>query len=92
MLRGIEAGTREYGFDLLIHCTHAAEDAETKVNYPLGEHNADGIIIFNESLAINEIARLYHMQFPIILLHRSPPTGLEIPYVDFRTNLALVNS
>ncbi len=84
MLRGIEAGTREYGFDLLIHCTHAADDTGTRVHYPLGEHNADGIIIFNESLVESEIARLYHMQFPVVLLHRSPPEGLEIPYVGFQ--------
>jgi DNA-binding LacI/PurR family transcriptional regulator len=83
MLRGIEAGTRECGFDLLIHCTRAFEEAEAKVNYPLGEHNADGIIIFNESIATNEIVRLYRMQFPMVLLHRSPPAGLDIPYIGF---------
>jgi LacI family transcriptional regulator len=83
MLRGIEAGTREYGFDLLIHCTHTPDEPDTRVNYPLGEHNSDGIIIFNESLATNEIDRLYQMQFPIVLLHHSPPPGLDIPHVDF---------
>ncbi len=87
MLRGIEAGTREYGFDLLIHCTHATENAEPRVSYPLGEHNSDGIIIFNESLAPNEIARLYRLQFPVVLLHRSPPVGLDIPYVGFQNKL-----
>ncbi|MEP6984037.1 MAG: LacI family DNA-binding transcriptional regulator [Chloroflexota bacterium] len=87
MLRGIEAGTREYGFDLLIHCTHASAQAASKVNYPLGEHNADGIIIFNESLDNNEIARLYRIQFPVVMLHRSPPTGLDIPYVGFENKL-----
>lgn len=83
MLRGIEAGTREYGFDLLIHCTHTAEDSATRINYPLGEHNADGILIFNESLAANEIERLYRRQFPIVLLYRSPPNSLNIPSVGF---------
>jgi len=87
MLRGIEAGTREVGFDLLIHCTHEAENAEARINYQLGEHNADGIIIFNESLATDEIARLHRRQFPIVLLYRSPPTGLDIPYVGFENKL-----
>src|SRR5215813_12117399 len=31
MLRGIEAGTREYGFDLLIHCTHTADNSDTRI-------------------------------------------------------------
>src|SRR6185436_16277650 len=35
MLRGIEAGTREYGFDLLIHCTHRAVDLDAVPHYPL---------------------------------------------------------
>lgn len=83
MLRGIEAGTREFGFDLLIHCTHTAENTEKRVSYPLGEHNSDGIIIFNESLVPEEIARLYRLQFPMVLLHRSAPAGLDIPYVGF---------
>ena len=83
MLRGIEAGTREYGFDLLIHCTHAVDDPDVQVNYPLGEHNSDGMIIFNESVATKEIVRLYQRQFPVVMLHRSPPAGLDIPYVGF---------
>lgn len=87
MLRGIEAGTRECGFDLLIHSNHIPDDAERRINYPLGEHNADGIIIFDESLADSEIARLHSRQFPIVMLHRSPPTGLDIPHVGFQNKL-----
>jgi DNA-binding LacI/PurR family transcriptional regulator len=87
MLRGIEAVTREYEFDLLIHCTHDIENIDTRISYPLGEHNADGIIIFDGSLAIKEITRLHSRQFPIVLLHRSPPAGLDIPYVGFQNKL-----
>jgi LacI family transcriptional regulator len=87
MLRGIEAAIREFGFDLLIHCTRTVEDTGTRIIYPLGEHNADGIIVFSESLATNEIARLHSRQFPIVLLHRSPPLDLDIPYVGFQNKL-----
>ncbi len=83
MLRGIEAGTREYGYDLLIHCTHQVEELESVEHYALGEHNSDGLIVFTDSLDEAEIVRLHRMQFPIVLLHRSPPAGLEIPYVAF---------
>jgi len=87
MLRGIEAGSREYGFDLLIHCTHTSTDTGEQINNPLGEHNADGIIIFDQSLAPKEIARLYARQFPMVLLHHSPPEGLAIPYIGFENRL-----
>ena len=41
MLRGIEAGTREYGFDLLIHCTHAAENAERRAQDQCSHQQAE---------------------------------------------------
>ncbi|MEO8611889.1 MAG: LacI family DNA-binding transcriptional regulator [Chloroflexota bacterium] len=81
MLRGIEAGTREYGFDLLIHCTHRAVDLDAIPNYPLSEHNSDGLLVFTDSLDEQEIIRLHRAQFPVVLLHRSSPPGLNIPCV-----------
>ncbi len=83
MLRGIEAGARENGYDLLIHCTHQMDSSLPLGSYALGEHNADGIIVFVDSLNESEIVRLHNMQFPIVLLHRSPPEGLNIPHVSF---------
>ncbi len=87
MLRGIESGTREEGYDLLIHCTHNSNDNPTQKTSPVGEHNADGIVIFSTSLANHEIERLYAMQFPMVLLHRSPPAGLNIPFVTVENKL-----
>ncbi|HSS98584.1 MAG TPA: LacI family DNA-binding transcriptional regulator, partial [Terriglobales bacterium] len=81
MLRGIEAGTREYGFDLLIHCTHRAVDLDAIPHYPLSEHNSDGLLVFTDSLDEQEIIRLHRAQFPLVLLHRSSPPGLQIPCV-----------
>lgn len=76
MLRGVEAGTREFGYDLLIQCTHRADG-----HYPLGEQNSDGLLIFTDSLDEAEIIRLHNAQFPLVLLHRSSPPGLNIPCV-----------
>jgi len=81
MLRGIEAGTREYGFDLLIHCTHRPANQSAASHYPLSEHNSDGLIVFADSLDEAEIIRLHKAQFPLVLLHRSSPPGLNIPCV-----------
>ena len=81
MLRGIEAGTREHGFDLLILCTHRPFDEDAPPNYPLSEHNSDGLLVFADSLDEPEIIRLHKTQFPLVLLHRSSPPGLQIPCV-----------
>jgi DNA-binding LacI/PurR family transcriptional regulator len=80
MLRGIEAAASEHGFDLLIHCT---QRLNRQPHYPLSERNSDGLLVFTDSLAEAELERLGRTGFPIVLLHRSPPPGLNIPVVTF---------
>ncbi|MBZ0284845.1 MAG: LacI family transcriptional regulator [Anaerolineae bacterium] len=87
MLRGIEAGTREHGYDLLIHCTHRIHGQGLPPHYPLSEHNSDGLLVFTDSLDEAEIIRLHHAQFPLVLLHRSSPDGLDIPCVTVENKL-----
>jgi len=79
LLRGVEAGVSEAGFDLLIHTTQPRpEDAPRR---PLGEHNTDGLLVFTESLDARELTRLYNSGFPVILLHQASPQSLNIPVV-----------
>lgn len=77
MLKGIEAGAHEAGYDLLIHSTHK----EGPSRRPLGEHNTDGLLIFTDSLDHRELHRLYNMNFPMVLLHQTPPDALNIPVI-----------
>ena len=77
MLKGIEAGTYEAGYDLLIHSTKR----EGPSRRPLGEHNTDGLLIFTDSLDHRDLHRLHNMNFPIVLLHQSPPDSLNIPMI-----------
>ena len=77
MLKGIEAGAHESGYDLLIHSTKK----EGPSRRPLGEHNTDGLLIFTDSLDHRELHRLHNMNFPIVLLHQSPPDSLNIPVI-----------
>lgn len=81
MLRGVEAGARESGLSLLIYSTEAANGSNLTKPYPLGEHNTDGLLVFTNNLPDAELVRLYQMRFPVVLLHRSPPPGLDIPCV-----------
>jgi len=77
MLKGIEAGAHEAGYGLLIHSTKQ----EGPSRRPLGEHNTDGLLIFTDSLDHHELHRLYNMNFPIVLLHQTPPDPLNIPVI-----------
>jgi len=77
MLKGIEASAYEAGYDLLIHATQK----EGPSRRPLGEHNTDGLLIFTDSLDHRELHHLYNMNFPMVLLHQSPPDSLSIPVI-----------
>lgn len=77
MLKGIEAGAHEAGYDLLIHSTQK----EGPSRRPLGEHNTDGLLIFTDSLDHRELHRLYGLNFPMVLLHQTPPDSLDIPVI-----------
>ena len=77
MLKGIEAGAHEAGYDLLIHSTQK----EGPSRRPLGEHNTDGLLIFTDSLDHRELHRLYALNFPMVLLHQTPPDSLDIPVI-----------
>jgi LacI family transcriptional regulator len=77
MLKGIEAGAHEAGYDLLIHSTQQVETTRRR----LGEHNTDGLLIFTNSLAPRELHRLHNINFPIVLLHQTPPDSLNIPVI-----------
>ena len=79
MLRGVEAGVSEAGFDLLIHTTQSHPQNTT--HRPLGEHNTDGLLVFTESLDSKELTRLHSIGFPVVLLHQAPPNSLNIPVV-----------
>lgn len=77
LLKGIEAGTHDSGYDLLIHSTKK----EGPSRRPLGEHNTDGLLIFTDSLDHRELHRLHKLDFPMVLLHHSPPDSLNIPVI-----------
>ncbi len=79
MLRGIEIMARENRMDLLISSTGGMDKASPP--YPLGENNTDGLIVFANSLPQEELVRLHKIGFPLVLLHRSPPFGLDMPCV-----------
>lgn len=80
MLRGIESACRYAGYDLLI-ATQSPEDVRRPNHRPLGGHNTDGLLIFTDNVDIRELEILYSQRFPVVLLYRSAPEGMQIPCV-----------
>ncbi len=78
MLRGIQAGASDAGYDLLIYSLRRTNRAG---RYALGEKNCDGLVVFADSLPDDELCRLSETSFPVVLLHRSSPSGFNIPCV-----------
>lgn len=92
MIRGIETGVREAGYDLLIYSTRGpqASDAplQQRLRRPLGEHNTDGLLVFTNSLEESELERLYAIGFPVVMLHQSPPPGIDFSVVTIENQNA----
>lgn len=80
ILRGIELAARQAGYDLLIHTVDVEYPLKTS-RRALGMHNTDGLIVFTNSVDDDELAYLESNHFPIVLLHQTPPEGLNIPVI-----------
>ena len=78
LLKGIEAQLHVAGYELLIYSTRIDHPIRRK---PIGEHNTDGLLVFTTSLEPEELKRLYNLNFPLVLLHETPPDGMNIPVI-----------
>jgi LacI family transcriptional regulator len=78
LLTSIEATFRAAGFNLLIS-TSISSPGQVP---PLGEHNTDGILVFADAFSDEQLQHLADLEFPIVLVHRRPPAGLEFPTVN----------
>lgn len=78
MLKGLESAAREAGYALLISSRGQYLHTQAAV---LGEQNTDGLVVFVDGLSDEELLRFNQLDFPVVLVQRSSPAGLEIPYV-----------
>jgi DNA-binding LacI/PurR family transcriptional regulator len=81
ILRGIEAATRQAGFDLLI-AIQPEDQARQMINIPLGNHNTDGLLIFGNLAASPALAQLTRLNFPVVLLYQAAPPGSGITSIQ----------
>ena len=84
LLRGIEAAVRQTDYDLLIYANpRAAAGYDLHRRQPIGDHNADGMLVFTTTLDDRELIRNHDHGFPMVLLHRLSPRSITVPAVLF---------
>ncbi|MDX9993567.1 MAG: LacI family DNA-binding transcriptional regulator [Anaerolineales bacterium] len=87
MLNGIESVVGEDGLSLLISSNNLALRGGQR-GVPLGPNNTDGLIVYADSLDEQEVRHLYELQFPMVMVYRTPPEGLKIPCVNIENKAA----
>jgi DNA-binding LacI/PurR family transcriptional regulator len=79
LLNGVEAVVRQKGYNLIIATYHAPYSYE---GYPpIGPHNTDGMLVFSDGLMDEELVSLHDSGFPMVLVHRMPPSSVTMPSV-----------
>jgi DNA-binding LacI/PurR family transcriptional regulator len=86
LVAGLEKALKEKGYNLLI-ATYQAEtggDATPQI----GPHNADGVVVFSNTLSEERLAEWYGAHFPVVLVYRNAPAALPIPCVNVENEAA----
>lgn len=86
LLSGIESVVNENQYNLLV----ATYKSPTRKGSepPVGAHNTDGILVFADSLSKEHLTQLCRSEFPLVLIHRTPPINLKIPFVTVENKAA----
>jgi len=78
LLNGIESVVRKHEYNLVIATYHSGS---RELPPPIGPHNTDGLLIFSDGLTDDDLIALHARNFPMVLVHRTPPDELKIPSV-----------
>src|SRR5688572_18337632 len=79
LLKGVEAVVRQKGYNLII-ATHHANGRDHR-QPPVGPHNTDGLLVFSDGLMDEDLVSFNSKDFPMVLVHRTPPPQVAIPSV-----------
>jgi LacI family transcriptional regulator len=80
LLNGIESVVRKHNYNLVI-ATYHSDNRNSNTPPPIGPHNTDGMLVFSDGLSDDELISLHNRNFPMVLVHRTPPSSLKIPSV-----------
>lgn len=86
LISGIETVVSENKYNLLVATYKPESRGDTQM--PLGPHNTDGLLVFADALDEEELTQLSLTKFPMVLIHRTPPSYLRIPFVTVENKAA----
>ncbi|MBP8002243.1 MAG: LacI family DNA-binding transcriptional regulator [Chloroflexi bacterium] len=86
LLAGIEAMVSESGYNLLV--ATGRTNTHSEYQFPLGTHNTDGLLVFADSLTDEQITQFHDRELPLVLIHKTPAGGLDIPFVTVENKAA----
>jgi LacI family transcriptional regulator len=86
LVTGLEKALKENGYNLLI-ATYQPTPGNDSVP-PIGPHNADGVVVFSNTIGEEQLAEWHAMHFPVVLVHRTAPDSLPIPSVTVENKTA----
>jgi DNA-binding LacI/PurR family transcriptional regulator len=78
LLDGVIDTTESYNYNLLIFTSKRSGHHDRLL---LGPIYTDGLLVFLDSLGENDLRELHQAGHPIVLIHQSAPSGLDIPVV-----------
>jgi len=87
LVNGIFSVTTGNNYNLLV-AVSKPEMRDKAVASPVGPHNTDGALIFANSLTEEQLIELCKTGFPVVLLYRTPPPNLKIPFVSVENKLS----
>jgi LacI family transcriptional regulator len=86
LISGIETVVSDNKYNLLVATYKPAIRQEMQV--PIGPHNTDGLLVFADTLDEDQLTQLSRTKFPLVLIHRTPPAHLKIPFVTVENKTA----
>ncbi len=86
LLTGIESVVSKNQYNLLVATYKSPVRRNSQP--PIGAHNTDGMLIFADSLSEEHLTHLSLNDFPLVLIHRTPPANLKIPCVTVENKTA----
>lgn len=86
LLSGIEAVVSENQYNLLVATyDHKAYPHRQP---PIGPHNTDGLLAYADCLNEEQLTDLCRIKFPVVLIHRTTPSHLMVPFVTVENKAA----
>lgn len=86
LVTGIEQVVSKHGYNLLVATYHS--NSRGAIPPAIGHHNTDGLLVFADTLTDEDLVKLHDSGFPIVLIHKTPPSSLNVPSITVENKFA----